>query len=91
MKFDFTNDVFKFWIDGVEQTMTSLVDAFSLIDPSKWANSTNKLCIGGYNNGGTIGLYANYHLMKNFAITPILTDREAIDVSNYLMNSGTSV
>lgn len=90
VKFDFTNDVFKFWIDGVEQPMTSLVDAFNLIDPAKWTN-TNKLCIGSYNNSGTISLYNNYHLMKNFTITPILTDAKVINVSNYLMNAGTSV
>lgn len=91
VKFDFTNDVFKFWIDGVEQAMTSLVDAFNLIDPTKWANATNKLCVGAYNNAGTITLYANYHLMKNFAITPILTDQRVLDVSDYLMNEATSV
>lgn len=91
VKFDFTNDIFKFWIDGVEQTMASLVDAFTLIDPTKWANTTNKLCIGGYNNGGTITLYANYHIMKNFAVTPILSNQEVIDVSNYLMNTSEAV
>lgn len=90
-KFDFINDVFKFWIDGVEQAMTNLVDAFSLIDPTKWANSTNKLCIGGYNNGGTIGTMTAYHLMKNWVCTPILTDQQVLDVSNYLMNEGTTV
>lgn len=90
IKCDFTNDVFKFWYNGVEISMTSLVDAFSLIDPTKWANS-NKLCVGGYNNAGTIGLYANYHLMANFAVTPILSDQEAIDVSNYLVNGMTAV
>lgn len=88
VKFDFTNDVFKFWIDGVEQAMTSLVDAFNLIDPTKWANVTNKLGVGGYNNGGTIGLYGNYHLMKNFAITPIMDDHQVVYVSDYLMNGG---
>lgn len=91
IKCDFTNDVFKFWYNGVEISMTSLVDAFNLIDPTKWANSTNKLCIGGYNNGGTITLYANYHLMANFAVTPILTDQEAIDVSDYLSNGMTAI
>lgn len=88
VKFDFTNDVFKFWIDGVEQAMTSLVDAFNLIDPTKWVNPTYKLCVGGYNNGGTIGLYANYHLMKNFAMTPIKTDLEVINTTDFLVNYG---
>lgn len=86
-KLDFTNDVFKFWIDGVEQSMTSLVDAFNLLDPTKWANTTNKLCIGGHNVDGVITLYANYHLMKAFAVTPILSNQQVIDVSNYLVNT----
>lgn len=90
VKFDFTNDVFKFWIDGVEQAMTSLVDAFNLIDPTKWANPTYKLCIGGYNNGGTIVLYGNYSLMANFAVTPIMPDVNVIDVSNLLVNNLTA-
>jgi len=90
-KFDFTNDEFKFWIDGVEQAMTSLVDAFSLIDPTKFANSTNKLCVGAYNNAGTITLYANYHMMAKFTIVPIMTDQQVIDVSNTLITDMTAV
>jgi len=89
-KFDFTNDVFKFWIDGVEQAMTSLVDAFNLIDPTKWANATYKLGVGGYNNGGTIVLYSQYHLMKNFVVAPIVPDEEVVNTSDYLMNYATA-
>jgi len=84
IKCDFTNDVFKLWVDGVEIGITSVVDAFNLIDPTKWANATNKVTIGGYNAGGTITRYANPHYMSRFAITPIMTDIEAALVSEYM-------
>jgi len=84
LKCDFTNDIFKLWVDGVEVSITSVVDAFNLIDPTKWANSTNKFTVGGYNNGGTITRYAQPHYMGRFAITPIMSDEEAAVVAEYM-------
>lgn len=84
IKCDFTNDIFKLWVDGVEIGITSVVDAFNLIDPTKWANAAQRFTVGGYNNSGTIVRYGNYHLMGRFAITPIMTDAQAALVSEYM-------
>lgn len=84
LRCDFTNDVFKLWVDGVEISITSVVDAFNLIDPTKWANATNKFTIGGYNAGGTITRYATAHYMSRFAITPLMSDEEVAVVSEYM-------
>ncbi len=84
LKCDFTNDVFKLYIDGVDVSVTSIVDPFNLIDPTKWANATNKFTVGGYNSGGSIVRYSTAHYMSRFAITPIMTDAEAAAVSEYM-------
>ena len=82
---DFTNHVFSYWLNGALQAMTSLVDAFNLIDPTKWANGVYKLALGAYNNSGTIVLYAPYNTMQRFAVTPLMTAQQAADVSNYII------
>lgn len=84
IKCDFTNDIFKLWVDGVEIAIVSVVDAFNLIDPTRWANTAQRFTVGGYNNSGTIVRYGNYHLMGHFAITPIMTDAQAAQVSDYM-------
>lgn len=89
IKCDFTNHIFKMYCNGVDLAYTVTGSAFSTLVPSNWNNNTYKLAVGGANNNGAIVAHTGYNCMSAFAVTPIMTDRQRIDVYYYLLNSMT--
>lgn len=86
-KMDFDSDVCKLWQNGNDLSLTfNGVHTIDTVNPSNFNCPTSKLAIGGYNNAGTITARTQAFNEYAFAITPICTNQQAVDVSDYLIN-----
>lgn len=86
-KMDFDSDVCKLWHNGNDLSLTfNGANTIDTVNPSNFNCPTSKLAVGGYNNAGTITARTLAHNHYAFAITPICTNQQAVDVSNYLVN-----
>lgn len=86
-KMDFDADVCKLFHNGNDLALTfNGANTIDTVNPTLFACPTSKFCIGGRNDSGTITARSFGHNQYAFAITPILTNQQAVDVSNYLIN-----
>jgi hypothetical protein len=86
-KMDFENNVCKLSINGEDITLSfNGTNTIDTVDPLNFACPTSKFCIGGRNDIGVITAKSNYHTQYAFAITPICSNQEALDVSDHLIN-----
>ena len=84
-KVDFDADVCKLFHNGNDLALTH-GDLIGTVNPANFNCPTSKFCVGGRNDSGTISAKTFGHNQYAFAITPICTNQEAVDVSNYLIN-----
>ncbi len=84
LRCDFTNDVLKMYVDGVETTLTLLSgDAFNLINPSGFTNTWGT-AIGGTRTGSTAIQSGNGNmLIYKAAVTPLLTNNQSLKAANW--------
>jgi len=86
-KMDFDADVCKLWHNGNDLSLTfNGANTIDTVNPTNFNCPTSKLAIGGHNNAGTITARTSAFNEYAFAITPICTNQQAVDVSNYLIN-----
>lgn len=86
IKFDFENDVFLMHVNGLGGTYTVFTNITNVVNPSSFDANGIKFCIGSVNSLGTILAQATCRMnWLRFAVTPILTAQEAVDVSDYLL------
>ena len=81
---DFTTDVLKMYVDGIETTLTLLSgDAFSLINPTGFTNTWGT-AIGGTRTGSTAIQSGNGNmLVYKAAVTPLLTNSQSLKAANW--------
>jgi len=84
LRCDFTTDVLKMYIDGIETTITLLSgDAFNLINPASFSNTWGT-AIGGTRTGSTTVQSANGNmLIYKAAVTPLLTNNQSLKAANW--------
>jgi len=86
-KMDFDADVCKLFQNGNDLTLTfNGANTIDTVNPALFNCPTSKFCVGGRNDSGTITARTLAHNQYAFAITPILTNQQAVDVSNYMIN-----
>jgi len=81
---DFTNDILKVYVNGIETPMTLLSgNSFDLINPSGFANAYG-VGIGGTRTGSTSIQSGNGNLLVyKAAVTGLLTDIQALQAANW--------
>lgn len=75
---DFTTDICKVYINGVNYSFTITAGSVASVDPATFTVGTNKLCIGGHNNNGAIATSNTaYQYFMRFLVTPIVSGTTA--------------
>lgn len=82
VKFDFTNNIFGVWVDGVAVTGGYTAGNISSASSASWTFDQT-LLVGQYrrSNGSTFTQATAFYLTR-FAITPIMTTEQALDVED---------
>lgn len=83
LKFDFTNDVFKIFKNGIEQAISLTSGTpFSAVAPVYWNKNAVYPAVGSNNLDGSLSTTTEPYYFTDFIITPILTDEIAAYIQN---------
>src|SRR5690606_6774659 len=86
IKYDFTDDVFGIWLDETPIPGSFISGNMASLDPSTWAMDRD-IYIGNFNDGSPISNPVTNSIIA-VAVTDILTDQEAADITEALTTFG---
>lgn len=84
-KYDFENDIFLMSVNGVTAILTTFSNISNITTPNTWDSNGRKFTLGLIDNNGTLSSTTLRMNWLRWAVTPILTTQQAIDVQNYLL------